>query len=384
MYILLRKNLFFLSKKILLTYKNKYITVRTLLLSLLLVLILGSGDYLRAENNHFSDSITCTQKLNKAKKVYESGNITQVESYLTKCIDEGFTKEEKMQALRLLILSYLFQDDHDKAEKNLLLLLKEDPEYVLNPAVDPAEFYELYNSYRTVPVINIGLMGGLNWTSVKEMQSYSVGSLSTNKADYKSRIGFQGGIVADILLHKKFQINTGALWSMKNFTYTDQFLYNNATTLTSKESQMWLDVPLALKYNIGNNKLKVFVLGGGTFGLLLNDNSNLSRLNTDGTNAAKEGSLSFKQIRNPYTVSALLGVGVRYKVGYGYIFFDARYTIGLMNEANAKNRYFTKNGDNLYYYGYVSSDFKVNNLAFSVGYMKSLYKPKKIRQLGNE
>jgi len=262
--------------------------------------------------------------------------------------------------------------------------LKEDPEYILNPAVDPAELYELYNSYRTLPIFNIGITGGLNTTNISEKQSYSVGSLSSDKSSYKSRFGFQGGVVADILLYKNFQINTGAMLTLNNFTYTNRFLYGGATTLTSKENQMWMSVPLALKYNIGKGKIKFYGLAGGMFGLLISDNSKLSRQNSDNSNAAKEATEAFKAIRNPYTISAIIGLGVRYKVGYGYVFLDARYSIGLKNEANVKNRFSTKNGDNLYYYGYVSSDFNVNNLLISVGYMKSLYKPKKIRQLGNE
>jgi hypothetical protein len=344
--------------------------------------LISIGNNVQAELNNIADSVTCTQKLNLAKKVYDAGKITEVESYLTACIEDGFTKEEKMQALRLLILASLFQDEHDVAEKNLLLLLKEDPEYVLNPAIDPAEFYELYNSYRTLPVLNIGITGGINTTSISEKQTYSVGSEMDNKPKYKGRFGFQGGIMADILLYRNFQINTGALLSLKNFTYKNTFLYNQATTLTSNENQMWMDIPLALKYNLGKGKAKLYGLAGGTFGLLMNSTSKLSRENSDNANAAKEETAKMKKIRNPYTVSALVGIGVRYKVGYGYMFLDARYNFGLKNVANTKNRFYTDNGDNLFYYGYVSSDFTVNNLAISVGYMKSIYKPKKIRQLG--
>ncbi len=354
------------------------------LLYLLLILLIGIGDYSYAKTNSLSDSVTCTQRLNKAKKVYDAGRITEVELYLTECLKEGFSKEEKMQALRLLILASLFQDDYDNAERNLLLLLKEDPEYVLNPAIDPAEFYELYNSYRTLPVFNIGFTGGVNTTYVSEKQVYSVGSEVDNKPSYKSRIGYQGGVVVDVLLYRKFQLNSGVLLSLKNFTYKNTFLYNKATTLTSNENQTWLDVPLALKYTLGKGKFKYYGLAGGTFGLLLNSSSTLSRQNSDNSNAAKEGVEKFNKIRNAYTTAALLGVGVRYKVGYGYMFLDARYTIGLMNVADVENRYYSKDGNNLFYYGYVSSDFTINNLAFSVGYMKSFYKPKKIKQLGDE
>ena len=358
--------------------------MKTLLLSILFLFYIGNITFVKAEQNSISDSLTCTQKLNKAKKVYDAGNITEVDALLKTCLENGFTKEEKMQALRLIILSSLFQDEHIVAEKNLLSLLKEDPEYALNPAVDPAEFYELYNSYRTLPVLNIGLIAGINTTSIQEKQTYSIGSSLDKKPTYKSRIGYHGGIVGDILLYRKFQVHTGAIWNLKNYTYTNTFLYNDATTLTSEENLMWIDVPLALKYNIGKGKLKIFLTAGITYSLLLNSTSTLSRQNIDESNAAKESSLSFKSIRNPTTTSALVGLGVRYKVGYGYIFLDGRYNFGLLNVANPENRFQTENGDNLFYYGYVSSDFNINNMAISVGYMKSIYKPKKIRKLGED
>lgn len=361
--------------------KNTY-AVRTLLLSVLLVFLISIGNNLHAETTALSDSITCTQKLNKAQKVYDAGKLSEVEGFLTNCIQNGFSKEEKMQALRLMILASLFQDEHAKAEIYLLRLLKEDPEYSLNPAIDPAEFYELYNSYRTLPVLNIGLIGGITTTNIMEKQTYSVGSEADNNPKYKSRFGYQGGIVADILLYRKFQVHTGGIFNIKNFTYTNTFLYDKATTLTSRESEMWLDIPLALKYNIGNGKMKLYLMAGGSFGVLMSANSKLSRENSDNSNAAKEGTEKFNKIRSPYNISGLVGIGVRYKVGYGYVFLDGRYNIGFKNIANVKNRYFTDDGNNLFYYGYVSSDFNVNNLMISVGYMKSIYKPKKIRQLG--
>ena len=216
--------------------------MRNFLLSLLFIFIISFGNTIYAETTNLSDSVTCTQRLNKAQKVYDAGKITEVEAYLKDCIKEGFSREEKMQALRLLILASLFQDEHEKAEASLLLLLKEDPEYVLNPAIDPAEFYELYNSYRTLPIINIGIMGGVNTTTISEKQSYTVGSDMDSKPEYKGRFGYQGGLVADILLYKKFQINTGALLSFKNFTYKNTLLYNSVSTVSSKENQLWMDV----------------------------------------------------------------------------------------------------------------------------------------------
>ncbi|MCU0428342.1 MAG: PorT family protein [Cytophagaceae bacterium] len=322
-------------------------------------------------------ALTCTQKLNRAQKVYDAGKISEVEPLLKECIKEGFTKEEKMQALRLLILSFLFQDEHQKAEKQLLELLHEDPEYTLNPAIDPAEFYQLFRQYRTLPVISIGILGGVNRTGVTERKSYTVNSLDNGKADYTSRLGFQLGVLADILLYKNWQLNTGFIWNLKQFTYSKELLYSNYTTLTSRENQMWLDMPLALKYVLGNKKIKPYALAGVSNNWLISATSRLSRVNTDESSAANQESLNFGKQRRKLGTNALLGAGFRYKVGFGYICLEARYQFGLNNLANADNRFLSEDGRSLFYHGYISSDFSVNNLAFSVGYFKSFYKPKK-------
>ena len=353
--------------------------VKTLFLPFLIILLFSSFS-LYADIS--ADTLTCTQKLNKAQKVYDAGNITEVEGLLSVCVESkaGFSKEEKMQALRLMILSYLFQDENEKAEQKLLALLKEDPEYQLNPAIDPAEFYQLYNSYRTVPVLNIGILAGGNMTSGSEIKTYSIDNSNTNKPTYKSGYGFHAGITADIHLYKQFQINTGVILSFKNFTYQDSLLYGNYTYIQSKESQMWLDVPLALKYNFGKKKLRPYIYAGGSFNLLVNANADFTRTNKDRSNAADAGTEKMNDIRSSINYTALFGAGLRYKVGYGYMILDVRYTIGLRNVTDPANRFSNSDGANLFYYGYVSSDFSINNLAVSVGYLKSIYKPKKIKK----
>jgi hypothetical protein len=327
-----------------------------------------------------SDSaLTCTQKLNRAQKLYDAGRIKEVEPLLSECIKSGFTREEKMQALRLSILSYLFQDENSVAEQKLLELLHEDPEYKLNPAIDPAEFYQLYNQYRTLPVISIGIVGGANRTGVSERQAYTVNSLDNDKASYKSRLGFQAGVLADILLYKNFQFNTGFLWNVKRFTYSKKLLYEDYSTVESQENQMWIDMPLSIKYVIGKNKLRFYGLAGVSTNLLLSANSRMSRVNVDESSAANAETQNFRKQRRYLSTSALLGAGARYKVGYGYLALEARYQFGLSNVTNADNRFLSEDGRLLFYYGYVSSDFSVNNLAFTIGYYKSFYKPKKLK-----
>src|SRR5436853_446608 len=94
----------------------------------------------------------CSQNLKKAQKEYDEGRLTEVSGILESCLKDGFTRDQKLQAYRLLILTNLFSDQPDIAEQHLLHLLKEDPEYKINPGVDPAEFVTLFNQYNTSAV----------------------------------------------------------------------------------------------------------------------------------------------------------------------------------------------------------------------------------------
>ena len=83
-----------------------------------------------------------------------------------------------------------------------------------------------------------------------------------------------------------------------------------------------------------------------------------------------------------FNYSLLFGGGINYKIGLNYLVFEARYAFGMLNVANAKNRWredFEEARDLKFHSGYVNDDFKINSLSFFVGFVKPLYKPRKIK-----
>ncbi|MFL5728867.1 MAG: porin family protein [Cytophagaceae bacterium] len=346
----------------------KYSTlIRAFSLSVLITFISHSGIF--AQN-------LCSQTLKKAQKEYDEGRLTEVPGVLESCLKGGFTRDQQLQAYRLLILTYLFTDEPELAEQNLLNLLKEDPEYKINPGVDPAEFVTLYNTYNTSAVISIGLTGGANQTRPHLMRTFSTDN-SHNKATYTPHVGFQGGLSADILIKKAFQVTTGFQIAQKNYEYSNSMF--NYTNLNLKESQLWMEMPLALKYNFGyKKKLVPYIYGGAVGGLFLSSSGKLTRISNTGDNNASGPNVSLTSLRNKINYSALAGAGLKYKLGYGYISLDIKYTVGLKDIANANKRY--SNDDLVYFYGYIDSDFKLNNFYVSVGYFKSFYHPKKLKK----
>jgi hypothetical protein len=340
--------------------------IRTFSLGVFIVFISYSGG--DAQN-------LCSQTLKKAQKEYDEGRLTEVSGILQSCLKDGFTHDQKLQAYRLLILTDLFSDQPDSAEQNLLHLLKEDPEYKINPSVDPAEFVTLYNSYNTSAVISIGLVGGINQSQAHVRNAFSTDN-ANNKATYLPHIGFQAGALADIKLYKNLQLTAGVLVERKTYEYKN--LLFNYSNLDMKEQQLWMEIPLALKYNFGKRKLIPYLYSGGSFNLLLSSTGNIKRVSINGDNDASGPNVTLTNLRNKINYCAVFGTGLRYKLGYGYLNLDFKYSLGLTNVANSKNRY--SDANLLYYYGYIDSNFTLNNLFISVGYFKSFYKPKKVKK----
>src|SRR5688572_27141366 len=63
----------------------------------------------------------CSVVLKQAQKMYDDGKIETIPQFMQACLSraDGFTREEKVQAYRLLVLSYLFQDNKAEADKHL-------------------------------------------------------------------------------------------------------------------------------------------------------------------------------------------------------------------------------------------------------------------------
>ena len=103
--------------------------------------------------------------------------------------------------------------------------------------------------------------------------------------------------------------------------------------VNSAETQGWINVPVTLKLVLGRNKFKVFFRGGASAGFIVSDQADLRRNSTQLNNAPEFTGPKVDLIsqRNGFNLSAIVGVGITYKLGYGFLILDARYKYGLMN-----------------------------------------------------
>lgn len=316
----------------------------------------------------------CTFTLSKAQKLYDAGSIEQIPEMLQPCIENGFTDEEKQQALKLIALAYLFDKNNKEADKAMLNFLKEYPEYEIG-ASDQAEFIQLFNTYRTYP---IGSVGAVIMTNSAYPYATHLRETSpvVGKGTYSnSGIGFSGGVEYQQYIMPRLDISLEVLYVTDAYQYKSTNAENQGY-LSFTETQGYLQFPFTVLYNPYNIwKLSTFVRGGVNVGYLLSSTatgqysiqSNLSNpITYSGTNI-----ISY---RNPMQFWGIVGAGFNLNIiPHGTIMLDLRYNIGLKKQNNSVNDL----NDFADKFGFNENDFKLNNLCVSVGIFYKLYKPVK-------
>jgi hypothetical protein len=320
----------------------------------------------------------CPQVLKKARNAYEEGRIGDVSDILESCLKDknGFNKAESIEAYKLLTLTWLYFNERTKAETCMYNFLKLNPEYVLNEAVDPTEFINLYNNFRSSPMLIYGIKLSFNNQDIKVIRNFSVDNSTINRGKYTSALGLQMGLNFEIPLHRKLSLLTELNLVRKNYTYSDEIL--NFAKLNFHEKQTLLEIPLLMHLNFSTKKFIPYLNFGGTFDCLINDKAIVNRKDkVSGTQVEVSGpELKILTLRHKLLYNASIGVGFKLKniIGNGYIIVDARYNIGLRNSVNPKHR--TSNSELIYNYLYLDNDFRMNSFVCSVGFALPTYKPR--------
>lgn len=323
-------------------------------------------------NNTYAQD-DCVLKFNSAEKFYENGKIEQIPELLNNCIESGFNREYKIRALRLLTLVYLFEDNTLKAEKTILRILKLDPEYKVNPAVDPVEFIRLLNSFNTAPIYSFGFVGGPTLTTPHLIEPFSLNNFKDANPTYVA-----SGISFSIGLKGIYHVNT--IWDISfepSFSYVS-FKVNENITSTSKvalnETMSYLSFPLLGSYYFyKKNKYSFYGEAGFAYDMFLSGNiKGIVSYNDKEQPDVEPPSISTSEIRKNYNLKMLLGVGTKIDLNRSNFQFNVRYNIGLMNQGNAD---ITNpiNAQLISDYQYRDNYFSINNFSFMFSYNREFY-----------
>lgn len=322
----------------------------------------------------------CVQSLDRAKTLFADGHLYNISEVLSSCLEKGFTREQRVQAYHLLSMTYLYLDDHEKAEGAYMNLLALEPEFDVKNDNDKIEIVYLDSKFITTPVFTFTARAGLNYTTPYIINDYVInGSASdVNESEsqvYEGKIGYWFGPGFDFSINDEWKIGAELLYRRTSFYYAED-------NLELTQYQNWLSLPVSAKYVFKTGPVQSYIYGGVMYDYLLSSSGDF--LITDAEVAANEAeNLKFNDTRRKYSLNLFGGVGVKYRINYYYIFLELRFIGGLKNIVDIDNRF--DSGEDDYFidldrfveYEYVDDDYRLNSYGFSIGFENPFYKPRK-------
>lgn len=326
-----------------------------------------------------------TLALNRAEDNFENGKLENIFNnlfpYFVSEKSGGFSREERIQAYRLITLVHLYNDDYLLAEESFKELIKADPERLPDNS-DSKEFYILHEKFNIDPIFRIGIKVGANIANIVNVHNKfaTVDVNNGQSKSYTSTVGLAGEVTFEYQIFKFnryiFEIIAGLNYSNEVFNVRDNTIAGDNIAYTLKEVQNWLKAPVMIRCNYELNRtLEAYIYGGGSVNYLFT--SNISGSRSEGQALTISGiNLISNNLRQQFNYAIIGGVGLKIKQKTNFIVIEGRYSNGLLNVVNTSNRF---SNQNLVFGGtYVDDNFSLNNISASVGYIISFYKPKKL------
>ncbi|CAA6810838.1 MAG: Unknown protein [uncultured Aureispira sp.] len=387
--------------------------------------LLNTNDALGQRGKKGTSSDNC--QLDEAKKWYEEGELEKIES-IEGCAKDpkSMSTEKRLEAFQLITESYLYRDKVGAADKSFREILKIDPLYQPDTIGDSYQSYDMIYLSKTFtrrPIFSMYFGGGANFSLIEQLENYGVDNTS-GTADHEGYlreivVGANATVGFELPLLYNFDLTVDATFAYRTYAFGDSMyisanranptglitselnkedllLYSN---LQFKENQFWIDIPLMLRYNVTKFKgLLPYVYAGVAANFLLHaDLTDVSRRTTpegiraelggQSTNSASivisgegtEGTDEYRpSLRTKVNVSFVAGAGIKFRLGRNFLYADFRYSRMFLNNVNLDNRY--SNSELVYYHGHVDNDFRTDNFALTVGFIKSFYVPRKKHQ----
>ena len=334
----------------------------------------------------------CELTLTQATEEFNAGHLYGIPAMLNDCINKNQKSEWRQRAYLLLAETYLLLEDPIGAENSYLEVLRANPEYVTDPQRDPIDLVYLSKKFTATPIFAFYAMLGANTSPMRVIHDVTIGGEAQTQQSYKLRLGWQIGGGIDYNYNDNITFSAGFNYVFTGFQHVTTDLFGpNKDIVEFLDRQTWAVVPLTIRYTHGVGKVRPYGYAGYSANFLLRDKGIINVYNRDtraSTNEdaseelasaeAETPNLNLNDHRQRLNGSFLLGGGVKYKYKLDFFFVDVRYSFGIKNITNSENRF--NNYSQGLPYPYVDDDFRMDNFAVSVGYIRPFYKPRKLKK----
>lgn len=323
--------------------------------------------------NAAAQTDSCITYLKTANSNYDQrdfdGAIKLLQAALSKC---NLDKADKIQAHKLLALSFLGIDNLEGADKEAEAIIKINPNYSPDKFKDEPKYSALFEKFKPVPVFRIGMCAGINKTMIDVKQTYSIvhDDNAPDLGEYKGRTGFQLGLQAEYRAYKNLWVEAAGLFRQSQFEHT---LFDvEGTSINYSEKLSYMDVPVSLKYYFPVKEFGPYLEAGAAFSFLT------GALGTTSRDDLKD-IVNRTDYRNNSAVGYFGGVGVAYKLKGFNVFLNFRYSFYPDNVNKEGTRY--ADLTNVFKYYYIDDDFRMDNWQLKAGLQYSLwYKNRKVNK----
>ena len=342
--------------------------------------------------------------------IRSSRNISNLETLCKACLQDGFSKVEKVEIYSQLMDNYYLGLERPKFDSTYKELLKLNPEFRPDTSL---QWHRLDSLYKRSSRISISIQGGINQVYPTLIKDFDLDNTRGDQNYYSSNsflplAGISINLPLETTLGRRYSKVYPRFYLGFEAWYTQSDLLANKDPLrtisvdslafTSRsfiERHTRLDFPVLLKWRPklssgSNNRWFLELHGGASANLLLTaELRELNRMTDDpsGTpsNIEEEEIFDVKAQRNELNFTGILGAGIHFKVlqgtmgGNGFLTLTCRGQVFLLDFVKSGTRYTTPKLNFLH--GYAHSNYRWNQLHISFGYTHYFFRPKLLKEL---
>lgn len=350
----------------------------------------------------------CELTITRAVEEYNAGHFYAIPSLLEPCLAK-FSTEQRQRVYLLLTQTYLLMDDPIGAKQSYLSVLRANPEFLPDTAVHTIDVIYLSRKFTATSIFSWFAKAGTNVSQVRVIHDLSTIGETSASERYDLRFGYQASVGGDLAITEKISARAelGFLQSSYKHTAKNFFVFDSKQFV---DRQSWITLPLSIAYSDHLGKYRPYGYAGFSFQYLVADRGDITITNNRPAGSSNEEltgieerentpeespQINMMYKRNRLNQAIFAGGGMKVKIGLDFIFFDVRYSMGLKNvvsESNAYADYSQSTNEYLYSpehvismdpvtrYMHVDDYFRLDNLSFSVGFLRPLYKPRELKR----
>lgn len=318
---------------------------------------------------------TCTDQLRVAQRRFDDGLLDEIPQLLAGCMKNGFTNEEKTNAYKLLIQTYLYNEQPEKADEVMLKFLREFPDYAIAQN-DPKEFTNLHKTYRTEPIFKIEFKLSGSYSIPKIIEPNSTGDLKTSTASYKPVIGFGAEFNYIDQFYGDFEYSVGATFLFSRLNYSIKFL--DFSNISGDYTNMLVGTPISIRYNFRLKGVNLFVRAGIEPVYLISSTIQLTR--KDNVTIRPDpitGTEDLTSLHRRFDIKPTLAFGPSVKLGKGQIRLTVEFKFGTLSQLSDNDKY--KNEVLFNKLKFVEDNMLSNQTNLSISFIRPIYSPKKLK-----